>query len=281
MKHDEADPYRPCPCGSGRKYKFCCRDRERRAEGEDAFSLDLPGTADDVPLSLHLSLPGDALLPDDAERSFREGERCLQAGRFAQARRHFEAVLRRAPNAVPAHNNLALCGYMTGNIEEAIRIEEGVLRSLDPANVFALGSLAQYYAVSGREADARSAADRLAQSAPADAAALYKVCEAFARLGRHADLLDAIRRAPIAPSPEIRYLSAVACANLFRFDEALGHLREAVAGKGDFQKNAVQMLRRLESRQGPGTLDGDWPYFGMADWAPTRPLPGGTGSARR
>jgi hypothetical protein len=24
-------PYEPCPCGSGQKYKFCCRDRDRVA----------------------------------------------------------------------------------------------------------------------------------------------------------------------------------------------------------------------------------------------------------
>lgn len=25
------DPYAPCPCGSGKKYKFCCMEKDRAA----------------------------------------------------------------------------------------------------------------------------------------------------------------------------------------------------------------------------------------------------------
>jgi SEC-C motif len=28
-KKRDTDPYEPCPCNSGNKYKFCCRDRDR------------------------------------------------------------------------------------------------------------------------------------------------------------------------------------------------------------------------------------------------------------
>ena len=28
-KKNDTDPYAPCPCNSGKKYKFCCRDKGR------------------------------------------------------------------------------------------------------------------------------------------------------------------------------------------------------------------------------------------------------------
>jgi uncharacterized protein YecA (UPF0149 family) len=26
------DPYAPCPCGSGKKYKWCCRDKAQKEQ---------------------------------------------------------------------------------------------------------------------------------------------------------------------------------------------------------------------------------------------------------
>lgn len=34
MLHDFGDLYRPCPCASGKKYKFCCLPEDRRKERE-------------------------------------------------------------------------------------------------------------------------------------------------------------------------------------------------------------------------------------------------------
>ena len=33
------DPYQPCPCGSGRKYKFCCRAKEQAISSEHPRTL--------------------------------------------------------------------------------------------------------------------------------------------------------------------------------------------------------------------------------------------------
>jgi hypothetical protein len=34
--------YRPCPCGSGRKYKFCCEAADRRGPEFTAFRAKRP-----------------------------------------------------------------------------------------------------------------------------------------------------------------------------------------------------------------------------------------------
>ncbi|MBK6998804.1 MAG: SEC-C domain-containing protein [Rhodoferax sp.] len=39
MPIQKIDPYQPCPCGSGRKYKFCCRAKEVAVSQESPRSL--------------------------------------------------------------------------------------------------------------------------------------------------------------------------------------------------------------------------------------------------
>ena len=40
MNQTPVGPYEPCPCGSGAKYKFCCRDKDRQAPRADAGPAD-------------------------------------------------------------------------------------------------------------------------------------------------------------------------------------------------------------------------------------------------
>lgn len=39
MSHQKIDPYHPCPCGSGRKYKFCCREKEQSISNQRPLAL--------------------------------------------------------------------------------------------------------------------------------------------------------------------------------------------------------------------------------------------------
>ncbi len=39
MSDQQIDPYQPCPCGSGNKYKFCCREKEKAIDQGSPRSL--------------------------------------------------------------------------------------------------------------------------------------------------------------------------------------------------------------------------------------------------
>jgi hypothetical protein len=39
MKADKPDPYQPCPCGSGKKYKFCCYAQGQLLSSEHPLAL--------------------------------------------------------------------------------------------------------------------------------------------------------------------------------------------------------------------------------------------------
>lgn len=86
----------PCPCGSGRKYKHCC-------------------------------LTSNALKPggrptDAASRAVRTGTEHHKAGRFEQARLHYEQALRVAPGHPDALHMLGLIAHQTGQHGLAVEL---------------------------------------------------------------------------------------------------------------------------------------------------------------
>ncbi|MBI2922019.1 MAG: tetratricopeptide repeat protein [Planctomycetes bacterium] len=251
---DFGDVYRPCRCGSGKKYKFCCLPRDR----DGARSLAARVSA----------VPEGDMLRADEEKAL--GQRCLNAGDGAGAKRHFRNAIRLVPALPHFHNNLALAHYLDGEIEEALATVEKVDREVAPGNVFALGSLVHYAMVLGRDDAARAAGERLARGPAMDEDQAYKKCEGLARLGRHAEVLEAAKAGmgtARANRPSLAFFAGTACANLARYDEALAWLRQARGDEGKGER-AERYERRLAKKQGPGTFDGGWPYLELQEWAP-------------
>jgi tetratricopeptide (TPR) repeat protein len=146
------NPYRPCPCGSGEKYKFCCleRDREKLRKAPAA------------PLSL---LPGYDQPPDDlidaAEEAHRRGTELVGHLRGREAIPYIEKAISLFPQVPNPHNNLAIAHFIEGDIEKALEVAERVDREIDPGNVFALGQQVHYLILLGRRDDAKATGDRL------------------------------------------------------------------------------------------------------------------------
>jgi tetratricopeptide (TPR) repeat protein len=95
-------------------------------------------------------------------------------------------------------------------------------------------------------------------------------CEALARLGLHAEVLEAAVRALPAASEcagDLAYYAGVAAANLARYEEAADYLARARSSI-PFDEPAKRYLAHLRKRTSPSTLGGDWPYFSMQHWLP-------------
>jgi tetratricopeptide (TPR) repeat protein len=276
MDPQTPDPYRPCPCGSGKKYKFCCRDKDREAarqkaqqhpftwtygEDEEDFTAAPPPAGWVDPSSILEAMPPDI-----------RGHLLLKGGEPSKARKLLREALRASPDEPIIHNNLALAEFAGGNVDQAIELSERVLRDLDPRNVFAMGSLVHYYLVAGREAEARAMGDRI-EPLPAtrEDEWLTKKCDALARLRRHDAILRAVSDHPHRPTPKAHFFAGVACANRGLLDKARDHLQ--IAASSPVNKDlADRLLHRLRDGKGPGTLEGNWPYFTAANWMPTRTI---------
>ncbi len=261
MARPPEDTYGPCPCGSGQKYKFCCRERDR--EQRRAILREVPSAMgpDGEPV-VFLDL-------EEGERLHARGLSLVERGRGREAIPILEKAIEAAPVIPNPYNNLALAYFLDGDVAAAIKVSERVDRAIDPGNTFALGNLVHFYILAGRSRDAERAADRLRGRQPETEDAAVRMTEAFARIGRHEDVLAVtrpeswrgLRRARIA------FLQGAAAANLGQYARAQELLRGA-SGDPDHRERAKRYLDLLARRCGPETLYGDWPYFRCSDWVP-------------
>ncbi len=254
MAEGGVDPYAPCPCGSGKKHKFCCRGRER-AEADATGGVAIPGF-------------GIRPLGGEWEAAEQEGRALIDLGRFREAIEPLRRAARGAPRFAPPHNNLALALYADGDVLAALEVAESVQGSIQPGNVFTLGILVHLHLLTGNRARAEELAKALDAIVPPEGSAAYKKCEALARFRWH-DRVYATARGALpgeaAYRPAISFFAGTAAANLSRYDEALLCLRQSTS-EPQFGRRAERYVRLLERGQAPGSLDGDWPYLGYTDW---------------
>src|SRR6266545_4805503 len=254
------DAYGPCPCGSGKKYKFCClqRDRDRRRE----LLREAPHIAgrDGQPV-VFLDL-------QEGERAQRMGLELVEQMKAREAIPFLERAIKAAPLVPQPHNNLAMAHFLMGDPNKALEICDRVERIIDPGNVFALGNRIHFLLVVGHRREAEEAGRRILGLAGSDGFAVYKKCEALARLRWHDHVHDtATRGLPRAGecSDGLRFFAGTAAANLGRYDIAERHLREARRDRVH-GRMARRHMEFLQARRGPGTLFEDWPYLEFAHW---------------
>lgn len=256
---ESIDPYGLCPCGSGKKYKFCClqklREKEVRESRPSFWSVSSSGASE-------MENP-DTRGIADAQEGFRlceKGLRLMAEGKFEQAVPLFREAIAVAPAIYTAANNLSLCLFVTDNLEEAIRVQSES-RSASPfPNPFGWANLATFHLVAGDEAGAQRDLDEMMRVALPSVDACVKVCETLARFGRHQAILDAADKSGYASDPGVCFFTGVAAANLGDRRRAEQDLRRVTLGhhKADMTRRYLQCLRDGTS---PHTIRGDWPYL--------------------
>jgi tetratricopeptide (TPR) repeat protein len=90
---DNKEKYKPCPCGSGKKLKFCCYEIRRK------FTIEQ-----------YLENKG----------KFEKAFRCLQDGNFEEAIQGFNQVLSSEPDHVQSYGNLGLAYAGLGDRKNAL-----------------------------------------------------------------------------------------------------------------------------------------------------------------
>lgn len=257
MSRFDENPYRPCPCGSGERYKFCCIEKDREKGRQSSPMKVLPG----------YDQPPDDLV-EQAIQAHARGTELVGQLRGREAIPFIEKAIRLNPRVPNPYNNLAIAHFLEGDIEKALEISERVNREIDPTNVFALGQKVHYLILLGRREEAKATADRLLSLRCHDGSASLKKCEAFARLGRHPEVLaTALEGLRFCPDERtgLEFFAGVAAANLGRYKEAEQHLIPALDDLA-FGRTAASNLERIRKKRGPGTLRGEWPYLEWGFW---------------
>jgi len=275
MRRPGPDVYAPCRCGSGKKYKWCCLAKDREAASKPGA----PSSADGPAGSLLGSDKVIALDLVEGERLNTKGMRLLSRGKYTEARSAFLAAIEAAPLPPAAHNNLALVTFILGDLQEAIRLQERAIDQIPIENVFGMANLVHFYLTAGRESEAESLAEKLTARELRDISALGKTCEVLARLARHTAILAAVEQYYGALDAPVCFFAGIAAANLGRYDRAIAYLNR-IERRAAHRARATATIRRIQQGAGPGTIEGNWPYFHAQELFPRSILDRLTGNKK-
>lgn len=197
-----------CPCGSGRKYKYCClRHLQSKA----------------------------ARRPDCAAVSGNAGVALFEEGKFDEAIVQFRNALSCAPDSAAAHNNLGNALVIRGDLDEGLAcLREAV--AIDPGHAIAHNNLGNALRQQGRPAESIASyrnALNLLPGNPAIHANLGIALSDFGKVEQAAEAFrDAIRLDP--GFAEAHNSLGVALLELGKLGAAVASVEKALALRPDF-----------------------------------------------
>jgi Flp pilus assembly protein TadD len=237
-----------CPCGSGRKYKFCC-GAARPAARSDVAATPAPRSSapaglaqSTIQLAASLLAAGkyeEAIAP--LQQAVRLGPSnpsvlsdlglaCLRCRRVPEAIAWLQRSLALRANFAGTHYILGVALEQTGNDEAAVAAYRRAI-ALNPKLAAAYNRVAAFLLAKGRRREAAEAFDRA--SAAAGDTVFGHLCRVKALMARDhmSEAEEPLRRliARNPPSSELHGLLAGLLAESGRFDEAATHLERLIA----------------------------------------------------
>ncbi len=202
----------PCPCGSGKKYKKCC--------GNLAQS------------SVVAAKTGANPAPS-SQQVYTEAMNLCNSGRYQEAKKIYEELLRSRPHEVRAVSGLWLCLAELGQSERALEVARLALK-LEPDNLTFINEFTVMLFNAGKVEESLEWAKRAVKMGPEGARSYVFVANCYEKLHRIDDALEANRLARIA-SPQTKYLNYQEAKLLARngdYERARDILRETIQAPG-------------------------------------------------
>ena len=254
--------YSECPCGSGKKFKFCCYPSIRADLPRDPTRADVTEAIRRQSQSARLAELGSTLGILDLDR-FHEllgrGLQHLHSGHYRDAKRAFLQAKDEFGMLPTAYNNLALCALVQGKLKEAEKWVQEVVRRFPTENPFGLAMCADIRYLKGDVIGALDVIERAERIAPPSVDQAARVCESMAHFKDHGRIVRYAEKSGYADNPSIAFFLGVALANIGREAEAARYLRIAVRGmQPDYVK---RILDEVTTGKRPQTICGDWMYF--------------------
>ncbi|MDD3695261.1 MAG: tetratricopeptide repeat protein [Lentisphaeria bacterium] len=191
---------------------------------------------------------------------YEQGLEYMQLGKFKKAIAYFTKVLEMDKTFFFAANNLALCLFLTGKIQEAVRVQSQSLEDSPISNPFGFSNFSMFFQFLGDDQEAEKAAVFAASLKTLNVEATMKVCETLAKFRRHQDIIKAADASDFGGDPYVRFYTGVASANLGDRKRAIEDLSSL---KLDHVKAklAQEYLQHLKNNTAPNTVRKDWPYL--------------------
>jgi tetratricopeptide (TPR) repeat protein len=147
----------------------------------------------------------------------------LEEGRFAEAVRILQRLIKKHPEFMAARNNLALAYYYMGRFEKAMETIEQVI-ALDSGNMHALCNMAIFYQHAGNKEKLAGLLALLRKTFPFHQDHVFKQATTMGILGEHETAYRLFKRllksGDASSDPCLFHYAAVAAYNIGRFVEA-------------------------------------------------------------
>ena len=259
---DQAILYSECPCGSGKKFKFCCYPSIRDDLPRDPTRADVTDAIRLRSRAARLTELATKSGPLDLDR-FHEligrGLRHLHSGRYREAQSALLQAKDEFGMLPTAYNNLALCALVQGNLKEAEEWVQEVVRRFPTENPFGLAMYADIRYLRGDVIGALDIIDRAERIEPPSVDQAVRVCESMAHFKDHERIVRYAEKSGYADDPVMAFFLGIALANLGKYADAARSLRIAVRGtQPDYVKH---ILNEVTAGKRPQTICGDWMYF--------------------
>lgn len=201
----------------------------------------------DRPMSVSRIKSREGLFEHDKARAL------LEEGKFSEAVRVLEKLVRKHPDFLAARNNLALAYYYLGRFDKAMDTIREVLE-IDPGNLHALCNLAIFYQHIGDLENVRDIASTLGKIYPYHPDHTFKLATTMGILGDHAAAYRLFKRliksGEAYADPSLFHYTAVAACNIDLFDEAekLWRTAEKLDPASEIPKFYLSQLQQMKTK---------------------------------
>jgi tetratricopeptide (TPR) repeat protein len=179
----------------------------------------------------------------------------LEEGKFAQAVKLLEEIVKDYPDFLAARNNLALAYYYMGRFDTAKRTIGEVLDQ-EPGNLHGLCNLAIFFQHEGNQEQRDRLMDMLTVTVPFHLEHVFKLATTMGILGQHEIAYGHFRRLlkdeEFSGDPSLYHYTAVAACNSGDYDRAEKYWRQALKLDGDSVIPNFY-LAQLQKRKETGT----------------------------
>jgi len=251
--------YGPCPCGSGKKYKFCCYQKERDQPDLQQKAAFWAGASPKVKTDNPYEGMDRGVI-DKAYETCQKGLAYMNRGEYSRAIPIFRKAMSISQDVHTSANNLAICLYAIGAIDEACDAQRAGIEASVFENPFGWANLSVLEYIRGNEDEAKRCVDTAIELKSPSADASIQVCQALARFERHQDILDYVDASGYSGDSNICFYTGVAAANCGDKKRAK---RDLKGSSCLFNKAALILIYRywLDEGDEPHTLRRNWPYF--------------------
>jgi len=280
MSNTPGDPYGPCPCGSGKKRKFCCGGGVQTVSATRVFTsgLDTKGLDTSSPYGTtkkanHRITNSEYDIKMDAKAfvglSSAEREKICQLLMVSVPNdlevftHELLEALEIAPRSRALHSRLALAYYKVADLDSALATCDKLIAGCHKVLPMDFARRATYRYIRGDDAGADADIAEAMRRKPETPFDTIAVCTYLALERKHAKICTVCERSPFRQVVDILYFYSVAYANFGKIEAARHGLRMVAEKQSPHQAKAAEYAQMLGAGKTPQTIFGDWRYLNI------------------